>query len=451
MNIILINPPASKILEEQDITNRPHLGLAYLAAVLMENGFNPKAIDARFENISLPKVVRQIKGYTPDIIGITAMTNMIVDAHNLAKTIKELFPKALIVIGGPHASAMPEEVLAEFSCFDIAVFGEGEITFLELVQAYRSISFIDELFHINGIAFRHNKKIIRNNPRPFISNLDSLPLPAWDIFPPSKRYGIMLQRGCPGRCNFCMRVLGDTVRHRSPENVFNEIKILVEKYSVTDIGFIENFGLHQGYTHKLLDMMIEHFPNIKWDTPMRVTSMNEELIKKMKKAGCERIAFGVESGDSRILKNSQKGIDLKKAIAACQIAKRYHIRTTGFFILGHPNETKDSAKKTIDLIAKMNLDEVSIGIMVPYPGTEIYKLAKAGKNGYIMISNNWKDFNKQIGNALELKGLNRKELERLQLLGYLKLYLSNFRIIELLKIVYRYKILAFSIVKKLLT
>ena len=449
MKVLLINPPPKKIIEQGDATVRPNLGLAYLGAVLRESKFNPIAIDARFEQITQGTVLKRAENEKPDIIGITAMTHMVNDAHDLAIALKKMFLDVKIIIGGPHATALPQQTLEEFNSFDILVYGEGESALIDIVKCLESNNDAG-LEQIPGIGFRKGTSIIITPPRVFIQNLDELPFPAWDLFPVSTSYPIMIQRGCPGRCNFCMRVLGDKVRQRSPENVIKEMKYIVERFNVTRFGFEENFGLNQKRTEILLDLILRELPPITWEAAIRVTSINEKMIKKMVQAGCYYVGFGVETGDEEILKKSKKGIDLNKAIKATRLAKLYGVRTMSFFIIGHPDETDTSIDKTIDFLVKMNTDDVSIGIMVPYPGTEIYKMALAGEGGYRMISNSWDDFNKQIGNALELKDITRQTLERKQLQGYLKFYLYNFRFLDLFKMVVEHRRLLAALIDKLL-
>lgn len=452
MKVSLINPPAQRIIEYGDEPEHPHLGLAYVAGALLnnENGFSPQVIDARYEGISLSVVMDRLKEFNPRIVGITAMTHMINDAHMVATRVKERNPETIIVIGGPHVTALPKLTLKEFPNFDIGIIGEGEITFPELIKSIEDTKYETNFSEIKGIVYRKAGKIIENRHREWIKNLDTLPFPAWYLFPRASWYPIMVQRGCPGRCNFCLRVLGDPIRHRSPENVIEELKMLVENYKIKKFSFVENFGLNRKKSEKILDLIIQQMPALKWKTSIRVDRMNEDFVKKMREAGCEEVGFGVESGDPIILKKTKKGTTIEKAIKASELAKKYGLKTVGFFIIGHPNETHKSVEKTIDLIVKMNCDLVAIGLMVPYPGTKIYDMATSGEGGYKLISSNWSDFNKHLGNSLELENLSRKQMERYQLIGYLKLYIYNLRFTDMIKTAYANRRLAFSLIKKII-
>jgi len=163
------------------------------------------------------------------------------------------------------------------------------------------------------------------------------------------------------------------------------------------------------------------------------------LLKKMKKAGFVYIDYGVETGDAGILKRIKKGVTLKQTEKAIKETKKAKIRVGANFIIGHPGETIKTVKKTINYAIKLNADLSAFGIMVPYPGTEVAKIAQKGEWGYKIISNNWSDYNKQFGNALELENIGRKSLERLQALAYLKTYLFNFRIKNLISFIWQYR------------
>ncbi len=197
--------------------------------------------------------------------------------------------------------------------------------------------------------------------------------------------------------------------------------------------------------------MIGRWPKLQWKTGIRANQLDDALAKKMKAAGCTVIGMGVESGDPEILKNVGKGIKIEHAVNATRIAKENGIKVNLYFIIGHPNETYEKANRTIDLMVKLNPDVAAIGLMVPYPGTQIYDLATSGGGGYKLLSSDWDDYNKQVGNALELESLSRKMMERLQVIGYFKLYLYNFRFRELFKVIYDNRMLALTMFKKIIT
>jgi len=431
--IILINPPASYIVEKHyEKTSIPRIALAYLVASLKKNNIPCEVIDAKFEGLTLKETLKRLKNVKFSMVGITAMTTEILDAAALADEIKKNSPSCKIVIGGAHATALPEEVLKEFYCFDIACFGEGEITIQQLASG-------EDLHNIEGISFRYDGQIIKNCQREFIKNLDKLPIPDWDVFPQAKQYPILSSRGCAFRCNFCMRVLGDRIRFRDPEAVFEEIKYVYTRFKPDFFDFYdETFGFYKNKTEQLLRSLIREGLNkkVQWRVQTRVDIIDPSLFALMKEAGCTWVGFGVESGNPDILDKTGKRINLLKAEKAVAMARKAGLKTGTFFILGHPYEDKKTIKDTIDFALKLDSTTLALGIMVPYPGTEIYEMAKKNQGGYRLIAKSWADYNKQEGGALELEYLSLKDLRRYQLMGYLKFYLLRFRldkIRELLK------------------
>ncbi|MEK7071881.1 MAG: radical SAM protein, partial [Patescibacteria group bacterium] len=433
--IILINPPPLNWREKHDALNHPHLGLAYLSAYLRQNNFECQPIDAKFERMNLEELGKAIKKYRPILVGITAMTHEIGQAAQVARLVKELFPEVKTVLGGAHATALPQETLRQFPEFDMAIVGEGEITLLELVKTLIQRG---ELSKIAGLAFRPSSDaIILNNCRQPIQNLDSLPFPAWNLFPPSQTYSLITTRGCPFRCKFCMRVSGNQPRKRSYQNVLEEFKMDINKYGAGQILVEdESFGLDRKQAYPFLDALADSGLNkkVKWVTQTRVDLVDEEFFQKLKAAGCAWVGFGVESGNEKILKEIGKGITLKKVEESISLAKKTGLQTGSYFIIGHPYETKQTAWDTINFAAKLNTTTVAFGIMVPYPGTEIYSMALRGEGGYRIISSDWADFNKTIGASLELETLSRKELEKLQLLAYFVFYFKNWRFWDFFKL-----------------
>lgn len=425
--VILINPPVCKIKEwHYERTKYPRLGLGYLAAYLEQQQVNCKVIDVKFEGLEFNEVLKIVRESSPLLVGITAMTPEIIDAARLAESIKKDLPGVSIVIGGAHAYALPVRTLEEFNCFDFLIYGEGEISVYELVLALRRKKRLEE---IDGLVFRENGKINCNKPRELLKDLDILPFPAWHLFPVAEVYPIMASRGCPFRCVFCMRTSGNKIRTRMPEKIIEEMCSVYEKYKSKEFDFYdETFGIDSKQTYRLLDLIIQKgLPKkITWEVQTRVDVVDCHLLKKMKEAGCTWVDFGIESGNKEILKLTQKNITLEQAEKAVTWAKKAGLKTRSFFILGQPYDTKKTMKDTIDFGAKLNTDTLALGIMVPYPGTKVAEMAEKGEGNYRLLSRNWADYNKQIGNALEMKDVSRKELERLQLWGYVKFYMYNF-------------------------
>jgi radical SAM superfamily enzyme YgiQ (UPF0313 family) len=381
------------------------------------------------------------------------MTHQIIHTANVSEKIKKMFPDTKIVIGGAHATIAPLETLSEFSVFDIAVIGEGERTLIEIVKTISDYGLEPKMLSsIKGIAWRYENEIKINEPREQITDLDSLPFPNYDhIQRKIKIYPIFSSRGCPFNCIFCCRIHGNQLRVRSPTNVVKEIEYAIQKYKPILIDFADDQATFpRNRMLEICDLIINKNLNekVKWTVLSRVTNVDYDLFKRMKEAGCINIDFGVESGNREILKIIKKGITIEDAKSAIYMAKKARIKTGSYFIIGHPFETIETAKQTITLAKELNTDTVSFGLMVPYPGTEVNEMMKKGFGNYKPISSSWDDFDKQIGNALELRNLSRKQLERLQIDAYLTFYVRNFRFLSLIRLVISQRKLVIKYLKK---
>jgi radical SAM superfamily enzyme YgiQ (UPF0313 family) len=355
------------------------------------------------------------------------MTHDIVAAGDLADAVKNVLPHVKVVIGGVHATALPEETLTEFPAFDFLVHGEGEITLGELIAAIELGNGFDE---VDGIAYRPNGRVMVNPPRERTADLDALPFPDYSDIPRCKEYHVITARGCPYKCIFCMSPYGRSrVRQRSPENVIEELRA-IEGFRPRVIKFNdETFGIDRRRAIRLLDLICqEGLHKTRKVASLRANHVDLELLKKMKQAGFWYLDYGVETGSEEVMKRIHKGLTLGQIEEAITLTKRVGIKVGANFIIGHPEETYQTAKQTIDFAVKLNADVNAIGLMVPYPGTEVARMAKNGEGGYRLLSSNWSDYNKQLGNALELTTLSRQQMERLQLNGYLKIPLRNLRL-----------------------
>jgi radical SAM superfamily enzyme YgiQ (UPF0313 family) len=453
VRVTLLRPAPSAVVQEHDRPRYPCLGLAYLSAVLKTSGVEVLVIDAKFDGIGQREVDVSIIGFRPHIVGLTAMTHEIVHVAGVANKLREVFPTSLMVIGGPHATVAPVRTLQQFPFFDIAVIGEGELTLLEIAREVdmeldnrgqdqngdSTIIPAERLKLIEGIAWRSGKKIETNQPRKLIHDLDSLPFPNYDhITRRIETYPIFSSRGCPNNCIFCCRILGNRIRVRSPKNVMDEIKHAISKFRPKMIDFADEiFTFPKERASAICDLMISEGLNkaIKWTAQSRVTGVDQELFDKMKEAGCVNVDFGIESGNPDTLRRIRKGITTVAASNAIMAAKKAGLKTGSYFIIGHPFETTETIRDTIQFAAKLNTDTVSFGIMVPYPGTEVYEMAIKREGGYRLISEQWQDYDKQIGNALELDGLSRGELEKWQHKAYVAFYVRNLRFLDVVRLV----------------
>ena len=451
MRVLLINPPPYQRVDQYDTPDFTRLGLAYLAGQLLTNpGCEVKIVDAKFERLDDHQVMDAVRRFQPDIVGLTAFTNEIKPAARIAGQVKRLSRDIPTVIGGVHVSALPRETMVEFPEFDYGVYGEGEIIFQELCYA---LHLGTSLADIDGLIFREEDRIVITGERERIADQDEIPFPAWDLLPPAERYLFMTQRGCPFMCNFCMNPNGRIVRKRSVEKVLEELVYIVEKFEPERMYICDEiFTSEKERTHAILDGMIYHGINRKlaWFAQTHVNLVDREMFRKMKEAGCASCGLGIETGDPEIMKNMKKGITIDKVIGARKMADDVGLPIESFMIIGHPNETWDTAIRSIDLAVKINAHTPLFGVMVPYPGTQVAELARKGEGGYRLISSDWNDYNKQIGHAMEFENLSRRQLEFLQMIGYFKVFLWNFRFRELARFILQYRNEGWAVVKKIL-
>jgi anaerobic magnesium-protoporphyrin IX monomethyl ester cyclase len=459
VKVALIKPPATYA----DWYKQPALGIAHIAASLESEGHDCEIVDAYFQSLSLPQLVRCIKDYNPDVVGITAMTHEINEASEIASKLKAVIDVPTVV-GGCHVTALPEKTLAEFGIFDYGVYGEGEKTTIELLEHIGRR--VTNPYNIKGLIFRNEGKVVVNPPRQFMTTdeLDALPRPAFHHYYGAKNahalaskdsYYVMLSsRGCPYNCAFCMQVLGKKVRRRSAQSILREIDYAVEHYGAHTFNFADEIFLFDDRkTRNILRLFIQRdLPKrIRWSALTRANFVNPELISLAKKAGCFRLEMGVESGDDGILKAIGKNITVEQVRQSVETIKKTGISLGTYYILGHPNETIETLRKTVDLAVELNTDVIAVGLMVPYPGTRIFDMALQGKNGYRLLSKNWAEYDKYGGRVLEIDGLPHKKLVKWQKRALLYLYLKNFRFLDGFRFLWkRRRALSFVIRKKII-
>lgn len=381
----------------------PPLGLCTLAAVAGEVGVDVSIIDAPALGASVRETCEMIEAFDPDIIGITAVTISINNAAGLAKYIKKRKLKAPIVLGGPHVTAIPEETLKRFPEFDIAVMGEGEETFLELLTKWdKGVN----LLEIKGLAFHNNGEVFCTSPRPFIENLDKIPLPRWDLLPDfpgaysqsamrSHRFpstSLMTSRGCYGKCTFCdTACFGRKIRSYSPGYIIAMVKHLADRYGVKDISFYDdNFLAFPKHISKICELFVREKIDVTWSCDSRVDNIRTlEQLKLFKKAGCWQICYGIESGSQKILDEVKKNITLGEIKRVVELTARAGILVKGFFMLGLPLETEATIKETIKFAKELPLANAHVTFATPFPGSELYKTA----DRYGSFNNDWSGMN----------------------------------------------------------
>ncbi len=395
--ILLIYPPLPMIARygkgiEKIGAALPPLGLLYLGAALEQAAYEVKVHDSDLLNSTLTDILTQVKAYGPNFIGIycnTSNYHRVVEYADSLKTISA----APICLGGPHPIIEPEKVLANRS-IDFAVLGEGEITIVELLNALNRGS---DLRQVMGIGFKPRAgEIVINSRRELIEDLNTLPLPARHLVPISEyrpaphhylelpMTTMIVSRGCPFGCLFCAsrNVWGRIYRTRSVDNAIMEIKFLIEKYKIKNINFWDDlWGLNRDWTEEFCRRLIAEKIKISWSCERRVDTVDLEILKLMKQAGCYSIFYGVESLDQDCLDAINKGIKVEQAENVIRLTKQAGIEARANFILGLPHETPQKAKAMVKRIIKLNPDYVKFNILTPYPGTLMYEAVKSGRWG----------------------------------------------------------------------
>jgi radical SAM superfamily enzyme YgiQ (UPF0313 family) len=452
--IALISAPVSVVREaEYDRPDFPRPVLAVLAGYLRAREVPSEMllIDAKMERIGFDEVVRRVSAFAPDIIGITAFTNEIDDSARLASMLKQAVPDALMVIGGVHVTALPVLTLTQFPQFDVAVVGEGEQAFHELCEAFADGKPFDG---IKGLYYRQNGHLVHTGARHgVVMDLDELGTPAWDLLPPARKfYHVMSQRGCPYNCQFCMNPNGRKMRNRSVDSMLAEIEALVAKGYVYFEFDDEIFGANRKFCTALLEGMIARGLNerITFYVIAHARFLTEDFVNLLARAGCVTVGFGMETGDEDQLLKIGKGLTQEIVLKATRDCQNAGITVRGFFIIGHENETWESGMMTIRFAARLNLDIPIFGVMVPYPGTRVWELALKGAGGYKKLSPTWKDYNKQVGGAVEMESLSRRKMEILQFLGYNWVFIRNRRVLDWLKFMWQYHAAGIALVRNLL-
>lgn len=360
------------------------LGIYYLAAYLRKSGYEVRVCDAEAEKLTVDDILELVREFCPSVVGISSTTVAFHRALELSRAVKSAFDGVYTVLGGPHVTSNSDHALS-FPAFDYGVIGEGEITFLELLNALSDASPVES---IHGIAYRDDTgQVIRTPLREYISNLDVLPFPAYDLVkdigmyaPPPSNYktlpvmNIITSRGCPNDCTFCDRnIFGRKYRERSAHNVLEEIKYLHDNHGVKELAFVDDtFLINKDRVRELFDSIRQAGLFFPWTCMARINNVTYDFLKYLKDNGCWNIAFGIESADEGVLKVIKKNILPERVKTVIDWCYDLGIETKGFFIVGHPTETLETIDKTIEFATSLKLSAVVVTINTPIPGSPQY-------------------------------------------------------------------------------
>ena len=439
--LVIPNPYTAEGIN--DTTHEQLLGILYIGTLLQKNGFKCKIIDAKVLGLSNSEIIQQIYDFKPKLIGITLVSVSYKATKDLCEKIRNLEFSPRVILGGPHPTSLPKETLAEFNV-DAVVIGEGEQTFLEIVNNLKNN--LPLFQNVAGVAYKENGELKFNSSRPINANIDELPFPDHSMLPDPYLYKrrtnqspavpILTSRGCPYLCTFCSRDLyKNKVLFRTPKNVVNEIDYLVETFKFKQIDIIDdNFLVNKNRAKEILQMIIErpYKIAINLQSGVRVDAIDEELLIFMKKAGVYRVALGVESGDERVLKNSKKGIKLDEVRKAVKLVKQAKLRADCFFMIGLPGDNAESMQRTIDFAKELKPNTANFSMTIPFPGTELYREAK--EHGQLFIDTRYGlDSGYNAANvAYLLEGMDKQEILKYYKKAYRDFYLRPIQIFRML-------------------
>lgn len=413
------------------------VGIGFLMSALQEKGIESFFIDEQIENDVEKKIDEFVKRMEPPyIFGFSVLTAAFKSSLELSKKVKELYPDSIVIFGGIHPSAAPEEVL-QYEQVDIVVRGEGEFVLPELYFALKEMR---DFSNLESISYRNGSEIVHNERAPIITDLDKIPPFPYQLFADKKGYDlgfIMSSRGCPYKCIFCSnRVTTDKgYRYRSAESVIEELEQLYYKYNQRYVLFLDdNFLVNKNRIYTLTKEIKARglHEKMTFNFQARGDNVDEDLLRELYSAGFRSIFFGIETASEEILKIIKKGETLEEIVSAVKLAKDigYHVSAT--FINALPTETHEDRMNAVDLSHELDLDMVRFNNATPYPGTELFEMAQ--KEGELKIQGCYENFNSvstfienpfnKIPFSYVPKGETEDEIRKDILFSYLSFYFN---------------------------
>lgn len=442
MKIFLVNPPfieaygqyaaAAKMGAQPQMP----LGICYIAAVLENMGHEIKLIDASVEEMSIIDVVEEVKKWKPDIVGTTSTTPIYAATRMILEKVKKSDPNIITILGGFHITALPERTMQECVEADYGVVGEGEETIRELIECIENKTNPQD---VKGIIYRDEEgKHHLTSPRPPITDLDKIPHPArhllkmdryvWSVqnkgFVPVT--SILTQRGCPFACIFCgvQTMFPGKARYRNMTDIMDEIEGVVKKHNVKHIMFCDDtLTLNQKKVEQMCKEIKERDLKFTFEGYTRANTVTPELLKKLREVGLVRLSFGVETGNEHIMKAIKKGVKLEDITQAYKWCHEEGIETRCSIMIGHPFETKETIEQTIAFTNSLKCYQAYINITTPYPGSELYLMAKEGYGGTKLLTDDWREYRRYGNSVMEMNDLTVKDLIEYQKKAYKAFYM----------------------------
>ena len=444
LKILLINPPATvaygsfKSAAKAAASPQMPLGILYIAGVLRAPGHHIEVIDCDIDGFDAYSIVDEIITRNPAIVGLTATTPIISSAFEIIRQVKQ---KTGIItwLGGYHITALPVQTMKQ-SLVDYGFYGEAEATVVELANLLAESNGapdFERLKAINGLLFRHQGEVVINPKRALIKDLDRIPFPARDLLRnekyiwsvPSKGLvpvtAITTQRGCPFQCIFCgAQTMFPGMRYHSIERIIDELTYITTDLGIRHLHFQDDtLTINRKKIMDMLDAIKQNGLKFTWEGYTRANALDEELLIKLKEMGLNRLSFGVETGNEQILKAIKKGIPQEAYITAYKLCRKHGIETRCSIIIGHPYETKETVRETIEFACKLDCYQAYINIATPYPGSELLELARQGFGGIKLLTEDWAEYRRYGNSVMEMNDLTVEDLVTLQKWAYRKFYL----------------------------
>ncbi len=372
----------------------PDVGLGYLATGLRRGGFTPIIHLPDFRGWEPERALESVRRNRVRLVGIKVMTADLSACRHWFAELRRNLPELPVVVGGPHVSGAKETVFSQFPGLQYAFVGEADRSlpqFVALLRDHGSRAPAEALRQVPGLIWVENGEVQSNQPD-HIEHLDDLGFPAWDLLEPEQTHvpfnvfysrrqpivGITTARGCTSHCTYCAIHLieGRHYRPRSAESVLDEMELLVRRYGVREIQFVDSNCIQdKARMIEICQGIIRRQLNISWSCPngVKAGSVDEELACWMSKSGCHFLFLGIETGSRRIQQLIRKGVNLEQLPDKIAILKRNGINVGGFFMIGFPGESRDEISETVNLALSLDIDVAAISVLVPLPGSEIFQ------------------------------------------------------------------------------
>ena len=389
VNVAFLIPPETHSIESsipKGLENGkgvyPKLGLLYVAGYLeQELGIIPTVIDCPAERLDHDGLGRRLREVNPDILGISTLTFNLIDCWKATKLAKQVLPEAKVVIGGQHVTLYPNETLG-LEGVDMIVHGEGERTFVRLIEALQKGGLREDLEQIAGLGFKDGDYSFVHPHQDKVEDLDTLANPARHLIDldrydhiaaeGEKLATMQTSRGCPAKCLFC-DIRMTKFRKRSPEDVMEELRYLVDR-GVDDIFFVDDtITIDRNRLFEICDMIKKSGMKIHFKVSARVDTVKPAILEALRDAGCYRIHYGVESATPRLLKYLQKQVTPEKVSQAFNWTREAGIGSFAYCMIGIPTETRQEMMNTVDFAISLDPDYAQFSICTPYPRTALYE------------------------------------------------------------------------------